>query len=578
MHYQYIPYIWPLIASAATSLSLGIYAVTRRLRSKGAISFILSMIVVTLWSSANALEMSSIVFSTKLFWANVQYLSYCFSPLTLLALCMEFTGHDKWIRSRKIFWLAVIPTIIIFLVWTDEVHGLVRYGMQMDYSGEFPVIIKKYGPAFLVHAVYSQFINLFAWVLLIKAVYFKNTVYKKQAAALLIGVSLIILPNILYILGLSPVKRFDITPLFFAPAGIIVAWGIFRYKLFDVIPVAWAQVIRTMEAGLMILDLQNRVLEINPAFEKIAGCTAKAVLTRPVNEVYSNIPELVDALQEDNISHVEFTKAEDGISRIYEAVISTLADRKGILVGRLVIIYDITRKKQEQQLYLQQQWGQAVRMEKERHARDMHDNLGQILGFISLQTQGIKQELINAGVDSVSQELDKLASAAQTANDDIREYIRRARNEQDMESDFIKAVEQDITRFEDQTGLEVRLEKPDSFQWNLLDADVRLNLLNIIKEAMNNIRKHAEASNVKISFSLAGTRLHILIEDDGKGFETNQVKSMKTRYGLGIMKERAAEIGAQMEIESKPGDGCRISLLLPFMGGEKNEIKSYAGG
>lgn len=125
VHYQYIPYIWPLMASSVITLSLGIYALTRRRNVKGTISFMLCMIVVTLWSSANALEMSSIVFSTKLFWANVQYIAYCFSPVTLLGLCMEFTGYDKWIRNKNIIWLAVIPTIIIILVWTDGSHNAI---------------------------------------------------------------------------------------------------------------------------------------------------------------------------------------------------------------------------------------------------------------------------------------------------------------------------------------------------------------------------------------------------------------------------------------------------------------------
>lgn len=570
MHYQYTPYIWPLIASATVSLFLGIYALINRLNAKGAISFVFSMIVVTIWSLGNALEMSSVVFSTKLFWANVQYFAYCFSPVTLLALCMEFTGYDGWIKNKKILWFTIVPIIVIILVWTDRFHGLVRFDMQMDFSGVFPVITKKYGPAFFVHALYSQFLNLFAWVLLIKAVYFKNSVYRKQAAALLIGLSLIIIPNIFYILGLSPIKRFDITPLFFAPAGIIVAWGIFRYKLFDVIPVAWAQVIRTMEAGVMVLDLQNRVLEINPAFEKIIGCTAKTVLTKPVNEVCSNIPEFVNACRNKNVALVEFSKDEDGISKIYEAVLSTLTDNKDTQLGRLVIIYNITEKKHEQQLYLQQQWEQAVRMEKERHARDMHDNLGQILGFISLQAQGIKQELISEGIESVSQELDKLVIAAQSANNDIREYIRRARSEQEMESDFIKALEQDVLRFKEQTGLEVKVEKPDIFKWNLLNADERINLLNIIKESMNNIRKHAEASSVLISFSLSATGIHILIEDDGKGFDINQINYTKAKYGLGIMKERAADIGAEIHIKSRIGEGSSICIYLPFKEGKEN--------
>lgn len=573
MNYQYIPYIWPLIVSASVSLFLGIFSLIRRLNAKGAISFILSMLVVSVWSFANALEMSSILFSTKLFWANIQYFAYCFSPVTLLALCMEFTGYDQWIRNKKILWYAVIPTIIFILVWTDGFHGLVRYDMQMDFSGSFPVITKKYGPAFFVHALYSQGLNMFALVLLIKAVFFKNTVYRKQAISLLIGVSLIILPNILYILGLSPVRRFDITPLFFAPAGIIVSWGIFRYKLFDVIPVAWAQVIRTMDAGVMVLDLQDRILQVNPALEKIVGCTAQMALTNQIKKVCGNIPELVSACEDRNVSHVEFTKETDGTSNIYEALISPITDDKSILIGRLAVIYDITQKKLEQQLYLQQQWEQAVRTEKERHARDMHDNLGQVLGFINLQAQGIKQELLNKGIGSVSQKLDKLVSVAQDANNDIREYIRNARSEQGFEPDFIKALEQYISHFKEQTCVKVRLEIPTQFKWEDLSTDIRLNILNIIKEALNNIRKHAEATNITVSFLLMTGELRVLVEDDGKGFDKNQHKNPgKARYGISIMQERAKEIGAKIDIESKIGEGSRICIYLPLKEGKENAV------
>lgn len=80
MQYQYTPYIWPLIVSAFFSLSLGVYALLKRKDAKGAKSFILSMFVVTIWSSANALEMSSTNLTTKLLWANIQYFAYCYSP------------------------------------------------------------------------------------------------------------------------------------------------------------------------------------------------------------------------------------------------------------------------------------------------------------------------------------------------------------------------------------------------------------------------------------------------------------------------------------------------------------------
>ena len=72
-----------------------------------------------------------------------------------------------------------------------------------------------------------------------------------------------------------------------------------------------------------------------------------------------------------------------------------------------------------------------------------------------------------------------------------------------MEKDFITALTKDIVSFEEQTGLKVKLDIPIGFAGEELKPNIRINTLDILKEALNNIRKHAEASNVRISFSLA---------------------------------------------------------------------------
>lgn len=574
MHYQYIPYVWLLIASAFTSMSLSIYALLRRRNAKGGVSFILCMVAVTIWSGANAYEMSAIDFPTKLFWANMQYFAYCYSPVTLLMLCMQFTGYDKWVKNRKILWVGVIPTIIILLVWTDGLHGLMRYDMHMDYSGYFPVIAKKYGPAFFIHGAYSHLLNSVAWVLLIRAVFFRNTIYRKQAIALLFGVSLIVVPNILYILGLSPVEKFDITPVFFGPAGLIIAWSIFRFKLFDLVPLARSTVIETMDAGVMVMDIQDRVLDINPSFEKIIGKAASQVSAMRVEEVCKEIPELAEACIDRAISHIEFSINTQELLKIYEVLLSPLTDSKGVLIGRLAVTYEITEKKLTQQTLLKQQREFAVIKEQERMARDLHDNLGQVLGFINLQAQGIRQELLNVGIETVSDKLDRLVDVTQAAHTEVREYIHRVRNSVYIEKGFITALKKDISSFEEQTGLSVILSKYGKFTGEELSPNVRINLCNIVKEALNNIGKHAEAENVSISFSLAQDQLCVAIEDDGIGFDLLlNHNGIKTRFGLDIMRERASEIEGKIDIISAVGEGCKIILYVPIEEGGKEKCK-----
>lgn len=579
MNYRYIPYTLLLAASAFVSASLGVYALLRHRKTKGSVSFILSMAVVTIWSGANAFEMSATGLSTKLFWANMQYIAYCFSPVTLLALCMQFTGYDRWIKTKRILWLALVPAIIVLMVWTDGFHGLVRYDLKMDYSGLFPVISKKYGPAFYVHALYSHSLNITSMVLLIKTVFFKSTIYRKQSAALLIGVSLIVLPNVMYIFGLSPVKRLDITPVFFGMSGLIIAWSIFRYRFFDVIPVARATVIETMDAGILVLDLQNRILDVNSAFENITGLYASHITARQIDEVCPGIPELYKACIESSMTRTEFTISNDGLQKTYEAMLSPLSDSKGALIGRLAVIYDITEKKKAEQEFFKQQWRQAVTEERERMGRDMHDNLGQVLGFINLQTQGIRQELINSGVDIVSDKLERLAEVARTAHEEVREYIREMRNPANMERDFIAALNKELSYLEEQAGINVRMHIPEGFSFDELKPNTRVNMLNIIKEALNNVRKHSDAGNAEISFVVLHKYLSVVIEDDGKGFDALLSHSnVKTRFGLDIMRERAAEAGGRIEIISAAGEGCRIELSVPLGEEKNNAIEIIAGG
>lgn len=577
MRFQYVPYILPLFISASATLSLGVYALIRQRHSKCAISFIVSMLIVTVWSGGNALEMAGADLSTKLFWANIQYFAYCYSPVALLALCMRFTGYDRWQRNKKFLWLLLLPTIIIILVWTDGFHGLMRSNMRLDTSGAFPVIAKEYGPAFFIHAIYEHIINIIALILLILAVIHRKTVYRKQAVILLLGASFIVFPNLIYITGLSPVDRFDLTPLFFGPAGALMAWAVFRYKMFDLVPLARTTVIETMDAGVMVLDLQGRILDINPAFEKIMGTTAKLANGREAEEICRNIPELSKACADRSAANTEFSvQTKDGI-QVYEAVLSPLADSKGALMGRLATIYEITEKKKEQQRYLEQQRRLAAAHEKERMTRDLHDNLGQVLGFINLQAQGIRQQLVTDGVDSVSGKLDRLVEVTQTAHDEIRAYIKSVRSVSPSDSDFLESLRNDILHFEQRSGIPTELVTNMELSGLDLAPQVQLDLLSIAKEALNNVQKHSGANHVKLCLLLEKEKMRLSVEDNGRGFTISENDRAGKAFGLSIMKERAMEIGAELTVESAPGEGCRVALTLPVSQGGKNAHETHAG-
>lgn len=578
MTYRYLPYCWPLWISAFITLSLGIFILIKRRNAKGAVSFILSMLILTVWSSGNALEMLGADFATKLFWANVQYFAYCYSPVTLLALCMEYTGFRSWMKSGKILYLCILPTLVFLLVWTDGSHGFIRQNMQLSYGGLFPVLAKDYGPVFYVHAAYSYLLNFSAWALLFNAAFFRHSVYRKQAFSLLAGLSLILLSNLLYIFHLIPSYRFDVTPVFFGLAGLMAAWGLFRYRLFDIVPVAWARVLQIMETGIMIVDLRGRLLDVNPAFEKLAGVEAAKIMAKPVSEACKSIPGLSEACMDPNEARAEFSVCAGDGKKIYEALFSPLSSSAGIPMARMVMIHEITDRKLAQELLLKQQWQLAVSEEREKMARDLHDNLGQVLGFVNLQAQGIRQELKNSGVDSVTGRIDRLVDATQSAHADLRKYIRSIRDPAYSEADFLTALRKNVFEFRDRTGIGVKLSIPDGFSGETMQPNAQIQILSVVKEALNNIRKHAEAEHAEIAVSLERETICVSIRDDGIGFfEECHPDRSKTKFGLDIMRERVAEIGGTLKVESVPGKGCVIILNAPMKKGDTGNETDACG-
>ena len=570
MSYQYVAYIGLLFVSAVITLFLGVIVLIGQRRSKRAYYFVASMLALTLWSLPNAFEMLGMSLQEKLFWGNVQYLAYCYSPLMLAALCMDFTGYDRYIKNKRLLWMAVLPTIILLLVWTNGYHGLIRYDVSLDASGPFPVLSKSYGIAFYIHAAYSYALNMTAVVLLIRALFINKSIYYKQTVILLIGSSLIIIPNMIYVFGLSPFKV-DITPVFFGPAGIITMWAIFRYKLFELIPVARNTVIETMNLGVMVLDLADKVIDMNPAFMRIAGLTASRFYDKDIEEVCGNIPKLLEAYRK-KIDNFDIVVMQPDKTDIYEVLITPLRDKKGTLIGKIAVAYEVTEKKRVQQEYLKQQKTLAGMEVKEQLARDLHDNLGQLLGFISMQSQGIIQELNNAGIDMVSDKLERLIKVSQEAHSEIREYIREIRTSVNQQQDFFEELKKSINSFEYQTGIPIELEYYGEISADNINPYLRIHLMNIIKEALNNIRKHAKATRVQLTLQRAEQQLMVSIADNGKGFELTDPESGTGGFGMNILQERARLVGGQLQIHSEIGKGTQVMLSVPLMqGGLQNE-------
>lgn len=204
----------------------------------------------------------------------------------------------------------------------------------------------------------------------------------------------------------------------------------------------------------------------------------------------------------------------------------------------------------------------AIFTERERLAREMHDGLAQVLGYVNIKAQAVKEFLKEGQVEAAVRNMEQLESAAQETYDDVREGIL-ALGTNGRKQPLLESLRNYVERFSELSGLPTDIDVegvPYTF-----NPGVEVQLLRIIQEALANARKHAHASrtSVKLVFHDGGCRVQI--EDDGRGFDPDRLsRGPWPHLGLQSMQERAAAIGARFQLDTAPGKGTRVILELPI--------------
>ncbi len=199
-----------------------------------------------------------------------------------------------------------------------------------------------------------------------------------------------------------------------------------------------------------------------------------------------------------------------------------------------------------------------VMQERTRLSHELHDSLAQTIASLRIQIRVIDETFHSNDEKSIWHQMERIEYTIDQANNQLRELIAHFRVPIDVQG-LIPSIEDSVRRTQEEMGIPVYLQN----EWPDTDfpAEVELNVLRIVQECLANIRKHSEAAVVRVHLSLRGGLYGVLIEDDGIGFDESRVVSGRGHHlGLSILRDRAREIGATLDIESEPGDGTRVLL------------------
>jgi signal transduction histidine kinase len=207
----------------------------------------------------------------------------------------------------------------------------------------------------------------------------------------------------------------------------------------------------------------------------------------------------------------------------------------------------------------------AITEERQRIARELHDSLAQVLGYVNTKAQAAQVLIEDGQAERASEQLHQLSSMARDAYADVREGILSLRTSLEPGRDLVDTLCDYLEVWREQSGVTVTLE--------VIARDARLpalaevHLLRIVQEALTNVRKHAGATRVEIRIDREGDMLVTKIEDDGVGLpEDDRGLRGVPRFGMTTMRERTESLGGGFDITSRPDKGTRVTVRLPLDG------------
>ena len=203
----------------------------------------------------------------------------------------------------------------------------------------------------------------------------------------------------------------------------------------------------------------------------------------------------------------------------------------------------------------------AVMDERSRIAREMHDGIAQILGYLRLETQTLEALVLQGDKDLVIAKLQQARRNIDLAHADVRENILSLRTTLSNDAGAIPALKEYLTEFGIQTSIHVTFENDFKEDINISPM-TETQMVCIVKEALTNIRKHSKAKNALLRIQSINACLMVSVTDDGIGFTHN---SGNRSFGLQTMRERAEGIGGGLTVTTQPGQGTQINMWLPLL-------------
>ena len=482
-----------------------------------------------------------------------QGIGAAFSVAAWFTFVIKYTGDSEWIpdlTSQALWAWAVVYGLLRIVNPGDLFIAEIEFGQ----FGLFVLPLEVYGPLTSIQFVFAISVILFTFALLVRFVRRTGSLYRYQALIILAVIGINTGSTLLFLFGIQLHPQLDITPVLYAGQGVVIWVALYRYDFLRTAPVAADRFFREMADPALIIDNELTVIEYNRAATAILGTLTKR---SELTETDSGFAERLETAIADDKTAGEFTTdANGGPERTYDIEVTQIADQFDITQGYVVVLRDITdRKQRERQLEEQNQ-----RLEEfaDVVSHDLRNPLGTAEGWAEAADDALDSSEPN--IETAEMALDHIDTAHERMEELIGVLLTMARQGQTVDNPE-----------------PVSLADCASEAWETADTgEMELNVdidrtvggdAARLRQAFENLFRNANDHSGASTITVTGTPDGFAIEDDGDGVDDADEESLfefgyttdedGTGIGLAVVKRIINAHGWRIAVgESDEGGAC----------------------
>jgi len=349
VNFHFTAHIAPF-AGAALVLALLLHVAWNNRRDPAARWFAATLVSLLVWAVGYCFEILATGLEGKILFANVQFLGVATVSVCWWEMVRRYLDLRKIPRIvPPMLWLIAAATIV--LAFVNPGHIFRGAPFIVSDATPFPVLHADYGPWYLwVLLPETALLNLGVLLLLARATIKAKRFYRRQFILLFAALAVPLAGTALYVFDLLPWSDLNLTVALSGLSGLLMGVGLFRWRLFNIIPLAHDRVVENLADGVIVVDREDRIIDLNRSAQRITGLDRDRVFGQAATDALSSYPAIIEVLAAPDgdpsvgASRRDMVITHSGIPRYFALSSSEVTSRRGEPLGSTVIMHDITER------------------------------------------------------------------------------------------------------------------------------------------------------------------------------------------------------------------------------------------